>query len=138
MVYSLSFLTTKAQCDIVLAIAAEKRKTLAFRDTEGDFRTDNTSKTATSLHNELSSLNTYIAAMTPVIPTLSAGKERDEAQDELRKKTDRRDELVSRQGKQGGEKLVERELKQALLEPQLPVLDDFVQQVTDYKNKLTA
>lgn len=137
MVYSLSLLKTWAQCDFVLDLAAAKRKTLVFRDTEGDFRTDNTSKTATSLSNELTGLNTYITAMTPVIATM-VGKERSEAEDELRKKTDRRDELVSRQGKQGGEKLVERELGQALLEPQLPVLDDFMQQVTDHRATLTA
>jgi len=137
MVYSLSYLKTWAQCDFVLDLAAEKRKTLVFRDTESDFRTDNTSKTATNLSNELTGLNTYITAMTPVIPTM-VGKERTEAEDELRKKTDRRDELVSRQGKAGGEKLVERELGQALLEPQLPVIDDFIAQVTAHRATLSA
>jgi len=138
MVYSLNLLKTWAQCDLVLAMAAEKRKTLVFRDTEGDFRTDNTGKTATDLTNELTSLNAYITAMTPVVAGLPESKERTESTDELRKKTDRRDELVSRQGKAGGEKLVERELGQALLEPQLPIIDDLVAQVTAHRATLSA
>src|SRR4051812_21235991 len=119
-------------------MAAEKRKTLVFRDTEGDFHTDNTGKTATSLTNELTSLNAYITAMTPVVAGLPESKERTDSIDELRKKTDRRDELVSRQGKVGGEKLVELELGQALLEPQLPVIDDLVAQVTAHRATLSA
>lgn len=138
MVYSLSLLKTWAQCDFVLDLAAEKRKTLVFQDTEGDYRTDNTSKVATGLSNELTSLNSYITAMTPVVAGLAAGKGRTEATDELRKKTDRRDELVSRQGKAGGEKLVARELGQALLDPQLPIIDDLVAQVTAHRATLSA
>ncbi|RTQ48827.1 hypothetical protein EJV47_14600 [Hymenobacter gummosus] len=138
MVYSLSLLTTRAQCDAVLAVANEKLKVLSFRDIETDYRADNTSATARGLHGELDGLNKYIATMTPVLDTLDPGKERDEQANTLRRKTDRRDELLSRQGKVGGEKLLVQELEQALLEPQLPILQQFIADVTAHRATLSA
>jgi uncharacterized lipoprotein YddW (UPF0748 family) len=138
MAYSLNLLTTRAQCDAVLAAANEKLKVLTFRDTETDYRTDNISAVAKDLSDELRSLNKYITAMTPTLADLDPGKERDKLADELRRKTDRRDELLSRQGKAGGEKLVIRELDQALLSPQLPLVQDYIAQVTNHRATLTA
>jgi hypothetical protein len=138
MNYSLALLTTRAQCDAVLAIANEKLKTLSFRDVENDFRVDNTTDTAKGLSDELSGLNTYITAITPVVAGMTAGKERTALADELRRKTDRRDTLVSRQGKVGPEKLVARELEQALLDPQVPIVQDLITQVTAHRAPLTA
>lgn len=137
-IYSLNLLTTRAQCDAVLAVAAEKRKVLTFRDTESDYRTDNTAGLAQELGQELASLNTYIATFTPFVAGLAAGRERDEQANTLRKKTDRRDDLVARQNKAGGEKLVARELNQALLEPQVPIVDDLTAQVTAHRATLSA
>ncbi|WP_046243447.1 hypothetical protein [Hymenobacter terrenus] len=62
----------------------------------------------------------------------------DNLANELRQKTDRRDELVARQGKVGPEKLVGRELEQALLDPQIPIVQDFVAQVTAHRGTLTG
>ncbi|WP_400191428.1 hypothetical protein [Hymenobacter sp. B81] len=138
MTYSFNYLTTPAQCDAVLAVAYEKQKVLSFRDAETDYRADNTSATAKSLSDELKSLDQYITAMTPVLAGLNPGKDRDKLADELRRKTDRRDELLARQGKAGAEKLVIRELDQALLAPQLPLVEQFIAQVTAHRATLSA
>ncbi|WP_046243443.1 hypothetical protein [Hymenobacter terrenus] len=138
MVYSLSLLRTFAQCDAVLAFAADKLGVLTFRNTESTYRVGNTSDTAKDLSDELQGLNIYINAITPVVTTLAPGKEQDNLANELRQKTDRRDELVARQGKVGPEKLVSRELEQALLDPQIPIVQDFIAQVTAHRGTLTA
>ncbi|GAA4350414.1 hypothetical protein GCM10023185_08080 [Hymenobacter saemangeumensis] len=138
MAYSLSLLTTYAQCDAVLAAANKKLGTLSFRDTTTDRSVGNTTETATSISNELSSLNTYLTAMAPALASLPAGRERDELGDELRIKTDRRDALLSRQRRVGPEKLVERELEQALLTPQLPLVQDLIAQITAHRATLAG
>ncbi|MBC8085488.1 MAG: hypothetical protein H7Z21_19990 [Hymenobacter sp.] len=138
MAYSLSLLTTRAQCDAVLAMATEKRQVLSFRDTESDYRTDNTTVSATRLSAELTGLNTYITAITPVVAGMDPSDERKSLADELRLKTDRRDTLLARQGEVGPEKLVGRELEQALLDPQIPIVDDLIVQVTDHRATLPA
>lgn len=138
MSYSLALLTTQAQCDAVLTFAREKLKVLSFRDLETDYRADNVSGTAKNISDELKGLVKYITAMTPLLDELDPGKERDEQAATLRRKTDRRDELLARQSKAGGEKLVLRELEQALLDPQLPIVQDFIAQVTAHRATLTA
>ena len=138
MAYSLALLTTRAQCDAVLAVANEKLRVLSFRGTETDYRADNTEATATGIQAELTGLNAYIAAITPVVAGMAPGTERTDLSDELRLKTDRRDSLVARQGKVGPEKLVVRELEQALLAPQVPLVQDLITQVTAHRATLSV
>jgi hypothetical protein len=137
-VYSLALLTDHAQCDAVLAIANARLGTLTFRDTETDFRANNATKSAQSIASEMASLNTYITAMTPALAALPAGKEHDELADELRHKTNRRGDLTSQQRKSGSEKLLARELEQALLDPLVPIVQDFIAQVTTHRATLAS
>lgn len=136
MTYSLSLLTNWAMCDAVLTVANAKLKVLNFRSTESDYRTENTTESATGLSNELAGLNTYITAITPAVAAMPAGNERAQLADDLRRKTDRRDELVSRQGQAGPERLIARELEQALLDAQLPLVQDCIAQVTAHRATL--
>ncbi|MCB2409141.1 hypothetical protein [Hymenobacter lucidus] len=138
MPYSLSLLKTRAQCDALLEIANEKIAVLTFRGQETVFRTTNAEGATIELSNELNSLNTYITAITPALATMDASNDRDALGDELRRKTDRRDELMRRQTKSGPELLVERELEKALLEPQLPIVQDLITEVTAHRATLTA
>jgi hypothetical protein len=138
MIYSLNLLTTRAECDAVLLAANARLHMLTFRDTETDFHTNTTTKTATSLKNELKALNTYITAMTPTVAGMDPTPERDEAAEELRKKISRRDALLARQKKVGPEKLVMYELSQALLDPQIPVVQDLIAQVTAHRATLAS
>lgn len=137
MAYSLSLLTTRALCDAVLAYVNDRLTVFTFREQESEFHTGNATDTATALSSELSGLVAYITALTPVVTALPAGKSRDMQTDELRRKTNRRDELASRQGKVGPERLVEREFEQALLPPQVTVAQDLIAQVTAHRATLT-
>jgi hypothetical protein len=138
MAYSLTLLTTRAQCDAVLAYANNKLALLNYHDSQTGRRTDNLTASATKDSSELTGLNAYITAMTPVIATLPAGKDRDKQTNDLRVKTDRRDALLARQNQQGPEALVEAELDATLVDAQLPLVQDLIAQVTAHRATLPA
>lgn len=119
MAYSIADLPLKADCDQVLAYCADELRMLAQRLSEFSYRRDNASTAADELSAELLSLNADIAFMTPLIPTLPPSKKRTERENELRRNTDRRDELVARQGERGPVALVIRELETAQLQVQI-------------------
>ncbi|MCB2408211.1 hypothetical protein [Hymenobacter lucidus] len=138
MDYSLHLLTTRAQCDAVLAYATAKLGLLTYHDAQTGRRTGNLTTSATNDTSELASLNAYITAMTPVIPTLLAGKNRDKQVNELRTSTDRRDTLLARQGQQGPEVLLEAEAESGLVDIQVPFIEDFIAKVTAHRATLTS
>lgn len=136
MAYSLSLLKTHADCDAVLAYATSKQSLLNYQNTQTDRRTDNLTASAEGLASELTGLQAFIAAMTPVIGTLPPGKDRDKQANDLRLKTDRRDTLLARQGQVGPEALVESQLDQALIDVQLPEVQRLIDQVTAHRATL--
>ena len=138
MNYSLSLLTTRAQCDAVLAYANAKLGLLGYHDAQTGRRTTNLTTSATSDAAELTSLNAFITAMTPVIPTLPTGKGRDKQVKELRVSTDRRDTLLARQNETGPEVLVEAEAEAGLVDIQVPLIQDLITQVTAHRATLSA
>lgn len=138
MAYSLSLLTTRAECDAVLAYAQAKLSLLTYQNTQTGRRTENLATSAGSTASELTGLHAYIAAMTPVITTLPLGKDRDRQQNDLRVKIDRRDTLLARQSQTGPEALVESELDSTLVDTQLPLVQDLLTQVTALRATLPA
>jgi hypothetical protein len=138
MLYSLSLLTTWAQCDAVTAYATAKQKMLTYHDNQTDHRAENLTTSAGNVASELTGLNAYITAMTPVILTLPAGKDRSKQENDLRLKTDRRDSLVARQGQVGPEALVESELDGYLIDLQVPGVQDLLDQVARHRLTLTS
>ena len=60
MAYSLSLLTTRAQCDAVLAFANAKLDLLNYHDSQTGRRTDNLTASAIKDSSELTGLNAYI------------------------------------------------------------------------------
>ncbi|SHJ52886.1 hypothetical protein SAMN02745146_3360 [Hymenobacter daecheongensis DSM 21074] len=138
MDYSLQLLTTRAQCDAVLAYANAKLSLLTYHDAQTGRRTGNLTTSATNDTAELLSLNSYITAMTPVVPTLLPGKDRDKQASDLRLKTDRRDTLLARQNQQGPEALIEAEAEGGLVDVQVPLIEDLITQVTAHRATLSA
>jgi len=68
MAYSLNLLTTRAQCDAVLAYAQAKLSLLTYHDTQTGRRADNLATSAGDLASELTSRNPYLMALTPGPP----------------------------------------------------------------------
>ncbi|UOQ53577.1 hypothetical protein [Hymenobacter cellulosivorans] len=138
MDYSLHLLTTRAQCDAVLTYAKAKLDLLGYHDAQTGRRTSNLTTSANNDASELTSLNAYIAAITPVIPTLPPGKNRDKQVNELRVSTDRRDALLARQNQQGPEALIEAEAEAGLVDIQVSFIEDFIAKVTAHRATLSA
>ncbi|MDB5268294.1 MAG: hypothetical protein JWP58_1334, partial [Hymenobacter sp.] len=138
MAYSLSLLTNRTQCDAVLTYAQAKLSLLTYHTTQTNRRTENLSATASGMASELTGLNAYITAMTPVLTTLPAGRDRDRQANDLRIKTDRRDALMARQSQVGPEALIEAELDSALVDAQLPLVEELIALVTAHRATLPA
>ncbi|MCB2376966.1 hypothetical protein LGH70_05200 [Hymenobacter sp. BT635] len=119
MAYSLSQLATTADCDQVLAYISDELRVLNQRRSEFTYQRDTATSTSAELQAELTALNAEIDYLTPLIPTLPASKKRKERENELRRSTDRRDELVARQGERGAVSLLIRELELAQAEVQI-------------------
>ncbi|UOQ51596.1 hypothetical protein [Hymenobacter cellulosivorans] len=119
MTYSLSQLTTKADCDLVLAYIADELRVLTQRQSEFIYQRDTATKAAAELTAELTALNADIDYLTPLIPTLPVSKKRKQRENDLRTSIDRRDELVARQNERGAVGLLIRELELAQIEVQL-------------------
>ncbi|RSK39471.1 hypothetical protein [Hymenobacter perfusus] len=119
MAYSIDQLTTAAECDQVLAYITDELRVLNQRRSEFTYQVDTAASTSAEQTAELESLTAEISFLTPLIPTLPASKKRTERENELRRSTDRRDELLSRQGTRGPVSLLIRELELAQIEAQL-------------------
>jgi len=119
MAYSIDQLTTAAECDQVLAYITDELRVLNQRRSEFTYQVDTAANTSAEQTAELESLTAEISFLTPLIPTLPASKKRTERENELRRSTDRRDELLSRQGTRGPVSLLIRELELAQIEAQL-------------------
>ena len=73
-----------------------------------------------------------------MVATLPTGPDRTKQENELRKSNDRREELVARQVQSGPNKLIEREVNQALIAVQVPVVQDLITQVTAHRATVPA
>ncbi|MCB2410844.1 hypothetical protein [Hymenobacter lucidus] len=122
----------------MLAYAKAKLELLTYHDAQTGRRTGNLTTSATNDTAELLSLNAFITAMTPVVPTLLPGKNRDKQVNELRTSTDRRDTLLARQGQVGPEVLIEAEAESGLVDIQVPFIENLITQITAHRATLTS
>ncbi|RIY07823.1 hypothetical protein D0T11_15720 [Hymenobacter rubripertinctus] len=126
-------MTTPAECDAALALAQDRQRVLRQRELVTGYQRENKELSATEVSAEMASLAAEIDYLTPLIPTLPVSVIRTKREDTLRRLTDRRDELVSRQGSVGPVALLTRELEQGETTARLAEIDDFVAAVTARK-----
>ena len=137
MNYSVALLTTPAECDAALALAQDRLRILRQRELVTGYQRENKEMSATEVSAEMTSLNAEIDYLTPLIPTLPASTIRTKREDSLRRLTDRRDELVSRQGSVGPVALLTRELEQGETTARIAEIDNFTVAVTARKAVLS-
>ena len=90
MPYPVQLLTTAADCDATLAAMQSELRDLQVRESVLDLRDDKTSETATNNAAELTSLQTTIDSLTPLIPTLPEGSKIRRANELARRQANRR------------------------------------------------
>ena len=116
MAIDVTLLLNHADCDAVTEAFDQRLRLLDNREENFGYQSEVGTTRATGLTDELKGLNSRVPFLTTYLATLVLGTtEHTATTDELRKKTDRRDELVSRQAKVGGVKAVlsQSELKEA-------------------------
>jgi hypothetical protein len=107
MAIDVSLLLTRADCDAVTTEFDRRLRRLDNREENFDYQSETGTERAADLTDELSGLNSRVPFLGTYLATLTPGTtEHANTTDELRKKTDRRDELLSRQAKVGGVKAV--------------------------------
>ncbi len=110
MSFSTSLLMTPAECDVLLLHGQEKVRAATYQINVLTHSQQNATLTASQYNDELAGLNDDIATLTNRLPGMTEGAFKDDKINELRKKTDRRDELVARQKTEGAVALIKREL----------------------------
>lgn len=138
MDYQVELLTTPEECDAALIVSAERRRVLGKRESDSTYQTDVMTKEATQLTKELRGLIKEIEFLTPYLATLEDGEEKKKRQNELRKASARRDELLSRQAAQGAVALLERQLEQAETGARIEAVNGYEIKVRQRKDVLQA
>ncbi len=78
MSYTVSLLTTEAECDSLLTIAAKEKSDLEFRTTSLTRQKENYSETSTTVDQVLLATNAEVAALQTVIANLVDGSTKDD------------------------------------------------------------
>ncbi|MFD2784361.1 hypothetical protein [Hymenobacter rubripertinctus] len=130
MAYPLNLLTTPAECDAVLAAAQTELRDLGVRETVLDAQGDRSSETAATNTADLASQEAVIAALTPVLPTLPVGSRAYfNTEADLRRATQRRDNLLANQLQRGPVAALNRALDLRQVQVQIAEINAFVAEV---------
>ena len=137
MAYTVSALTTTADCDKLLVDAESDLKALRHRASNLDYARDSTSEATSETQATLVSLDAEIQALTSVIPTLAEGtKARKNNEIDLRTATYRRARLTDKQEARGPVALLTRERDLAETEAQVTEVEAFIAAITARKASL--
>lgn len=85
MSYSVNLLTTKAECDSLLTIAAKDKSDLEFRQSSLVRQKDNYSDTSAAVDQNLLATNAEVAALQSVVASLPEGSAKDDNTTKLKR-----------------------------------------------------
>ena len=136
MSYSVAKITTTADCDLLLSLAAKVKADLIFKRLSEERLTLNYSETSIEIDAELQSVITEIAATETIIAALPAGNSKEDA---IKKKTKleyKKFLLTNRKENYGVLALLEKELDLERVKVEIDDIDAFVTAVTARKAAL--
>jgi hypothetical protein len=136
MSYSISKITTVADCDLLLAWAAKEKTDLIFKKLSEERLTNNYSTASVEIDAELQSVNTDITATETIITTLPAGNSKDDAVKKKVKLEYRKFLLENRKESYGVVALLEKELDLTKVTIELAEIDTFTTAITARKAEL--
>ena len=139
MALDLTLLTTKAECDTVLADLAAELDIYQVRDTALDFRDRQATRTKDDVTARLAGVEAEISAYTAILatPNLTEGL-RKQNESKLRRATDRKDNLSERGAARTGAPAFLAAVDAEQIASQVTVLTDAQTQVTTRKAALPA
>ncbi|WP_026976874.1 hypothetical protein [Flavobacterium tegetincola] len=136
MAYSVAQITTVADCDLLLSLAAKEKADQNFKKLSEERLTLNYSTTSIEIDADLQSVATEIAATETVIATLPEGKSKEEA---IKKKTKleyRRFLLNNRKESYGVLALLEKELDLNRVTVEISEIDAFITAINARKAEM--
>ncbi len=136
MNYSVSLLTTKADCQALINIASAEKEALAY-DRQGLLRLrDSHSITAAEIETELITVNTELGILQQVLDTLPDGKLKDETFRKFKKSEYKKFLLEQRSRNYGVLALLQKEYDIACIDQKIAESDAFILAVTERMNQI--
>ncbi|MBC8883726.1 hypothetical protein H9X57_11250 [Flavobacterium piscinae] len=134
--YSVSNLTTVADCDVLLGIAQKEKSDLNFKKLSEERLVTNYSNTAVEIDAILQGVNAEIVAVDTVIAILPEGPTK-EAEEKRKVRLEYRKFLLeNRKESYGAVALLEKELDLERVNKQLAEVDVFIAEVTTHRDTL--
>lgn len=133
MSYSVSTLTTVADCDTVLALIEKEKKDLSFRKLSLERQQENYANATVEVSSEIEVLNAELSAVNTVIAALPDGDTKDDNIKRQKKLEYSLFLLTNRKANYGAIALLEKEFNIALIVKELEEADVFTAAVTDRK-----
>ncbi|WP_316735844.1 hypothetical protein [Pedobacter aquatilis] len=136
MNYSVSTLTTVADCDTVLALIDKDKKDLSFRKLSLERQQENYANTTIEVSSEIEVLNAELAAVNTVIATLPNGETKDDNIKRQKKLEYNLFLLSNRKANYGAIALLEKEFNIARVLKELEEADAFAAAVITRKSTI--
>jgi hypothetical protein len=133
MSYSVEKITTTADCDLLLSLAAKEKADQAFKRLSEERLTLNYSEISIEIDAELQTVNTEIAATETIIATLPEGNSKEEAVKKKTKLEYKKFLLNNRKENYGTLALLEKELDLNRVTVEISEIDVFIEVITACK-----
>jgi peptidoglycan hydrolase CwlO-like protein len=133
MAYTLTLLTTAAECDAVLKYAKNDKKDLQYKKLQLTRSLEDFNENSTELNDQLAALTAEVTTLTTVIAGLADGPYKTEQNKKLKKAEYSLFLATSRKNKNGSPAQLERELELEQADQQIAAVETFISQVTTHK-----
>jgi hypothetical protein len=125
MSYSVNLISTVADCDLLLSLAAKEKSDLDFRKLSQDRQRSSYAETAVEVEAELQVVNTELSAITTVIANLPDGQTKDDNITKRKKLELKQYLLTEKKDNYGAVALLEKELTLARIDKELTATQEF-------------
>jgi hypothetical protein len=136
MDFSVSKLSTVAECDQASSMATERKAALQFELTVNQRALNGQGKITDSINASMLSTVAEITGTEAAIAAIPDGQSKTDLQNKLRRLNDRKDNLTERLQKTGAAALLDTELENALLQAQIDQIELFVAAIAARKAAL--
>ena len=136
MIYSVSLLTTKPDCQALIDIANSDKKGLLYRRAGLEIQSDSATSNSTEIDAELSAVTAEIASLQAIINGLPDGPTRDILILRYKKADVKKALLESRKDKYGVLSLLQKENDIACIDKDIIEIDAYITALTDRMNAL--
>jgi hypothetical protein len=136
MDYSVTRLSTAAECDAAIQQATDLKDDLSFENTLLAREQASRERTAFQIDTDLASVSAQLVAFQAAREAMNPGPERDNFDSRIRRLNDRKENLEERKAKSGNVALLATELEQSRIGLQIGEINAFIAAVTAHKATL--